>query len=103
MQPDPRRANSPHKQAVTASLPDREKAEDTIFSDTYRRNGRWNRVGRSMPKMRRKNQKKMKRRPVVRLLGRPGKPSPKLSGGSRRVATEIGEIVRKRAEAEAAI
>ena len=37
------------------------------------------------------------------MPGRPAKPSPKLSGGSRRVSAEIGEIVRKRAEAEAAI
>src|ERR1700704_4344611 len=34
---------------------------------------------------------------------RHAKPSPKLSGSSRRVSAEIGEIVRKRAEAEAAI
>ena len=40
---------------------------------------------------------------IVRIPGRPAKPSPKLPGRSRRVAAEIGEIVRKRAEAEAAI
>jgi diguanylate cyclase (GGDEF)-like protein/PAS domain S-box-containing protein len=40
---------------------------------------------------------------IARIPGRPAKPSPKLSGGGRRVAAEIGEIVRKRAEAEAAI
>ena len=40
---------------------------------------------------------------IVRVAGRPAKPSPKLSNGSRRVSTAIAEIVRKRAEAEAAI
>src|SRR5258705_2966538 len=47
--------------------------------------------------------KKLKRTAVARMPGRPVKPSPKLSGGARRTAREIGEIVRKRAEAEAAI
>ena len=56
-----------------------------------------------MPKMRPKSQKKIERRPAAHRPRRPGKPSPKLSGGRRRTATEIGEIVRKRAEAEAAI
>ncbi|MES2193526.1 MAG: EAL domain-containing protein [Pseudomonadota bacterium] len=40
---------------------------------------------------------------MTRNHGRPAKPSPKLSGKRRRVSVEIGEIVRKRAEAEAAI
>jgi len=40
---------------------------------------------------------------ITRIPGRPAKPSPKLAGVSRRAASEIGEIVRKRAEAEAAI
>jgi diguanylate cyclase (GGDEF)-like protein/PAS domain S-box-containing protein len=56
-----------------------------------------------MPKMRPKIRKKIKRRPAAQRPRRPGKPSPKLSGGRRRVATEIGEIVRKRAEAATAI
>ncbi|QWG23150.1 EAL domain-containing protein [Bradyrhizobium sediminis] len=47
--------------------------------------------------------KKSKHAAIARLPGRPAKPSPKLSPSSRRVAAEIGEIVRKRAEAEAAI
>ena len=37
------------------------------------------------------------------MPGRPVKPTPKLAGVRRRVASEIGELVRKRAEAEAAI
>ncbi|HZC94687.1 MAG TPA: EAL domain-containing protein [Bradyrhizobium sp.] len=37
------------------------------------------------------------------IPGRPAKPSPRLSASHRRVSAEIGEIVRKRAEAEAAI
>ena len=60
-----------------------------------------------MPKIRLKTNnktKKPKHAAITRISGRPAKPSPKLSGGaSRRVPTEIGEIVRKRAEAEAAI
>jgi diguanylate cyclase (GGDEF)-like protein/PAS domain S-box-containing protein len=40
---------------------------------------------------------------ITRNPGRPAKPSPKLGKSSRRVSAEIGEIVRKRAEAEAAI
>ena len=47
--------------------------------------------------------KKPKRAATPRIPGRPAKPSPKLAGGGRRVSAEIGEIVRKRAEAEAAI
>ena len=56
-----------------------------------------------MPKIRPKTAKKMKHAAIARIPGRPAKPSPKLSGGSRRVSVEIGEIVRKRAQAEAAI
>jgi diguanylate cyclase (GGDEF)-like protein/PAS domain S-box-containing protein len=56
-----------------------------------------------MPKIRPKTVKKTKHAAINRTPGRPAKPSPKLSGGSRRVSSEIGEIVRKRAEAEAAI
>ena len=56
-----------------------------------------------MPKIRPRSAKKLKRPAIARIPGRPAKPSPKLSGSSRRVAGEIGEIVRKRAEAEAAI
>jgi diguanylate cyclase (GGDEF)-like protein/PAS domain S-box-containing protein len=46
--------------------------------------------------------KKPKHAAVARTPGRPGKPIPKLSAGNR-VSVEIGELVRKRAEAEAAI
>jgi diguanylate cyclase (GGDEF)-like protein/PAS domain S-box-containing protein len=56
-----------------------------------------------MPTIRPKKINKPKRTAIVRIPGRPAKPSPKLAGGTRRVANEIGEIVRKRAEAEAAI
>jgi diguanylate cyclase (GGDEF)-like protein/PAS domain S-box-containing protein len=60
-----------------------------------------------MPKIRPKTNnktKKLKHPAITRIPGRPAKPIPKLSGGgSRRMPTEIGEIVRKRAEAEAAI
>ena len=56
-----------------------------------------------MPKIRPKTAKKLKHAAIVRIAGRPAKPSPKLSGNSRRVSAEIGEIVRKRAEAEVAI
>jgi diguanylate cyclase (GGDEF)-like protein/PAS domain S-box-containing protein len=56
-----------------------------------------------MPKMRPRKQKKQKHAAIARISGRPAKPAPKLAGGSRRVAAEIGEIVRKRAEDEAAI
>jgi diguanylate cyclase (GGDEF)-like protein/PAS domain S-box-containing protein len=53
--------------------------------------------------MRPRKLKKLKHAAIARIPGRPAKPSPKLSGGTRRVSVEIGEIVRKRAEAEAAI
>ncbi|HET6839749.1 MAG TPA: EAL domain-containing protein [Bradyrhizobium sp.] len=56
-----------------------------------------------MPKFRPRAAKKTKRSAIARIPGRPMKPSPKLSGSTRRVSVEIGEIVRKRAEAEAAI
>ncbi len=61
------------------------------------------RVGLGMSKVRPKKQKKLKHAPIARIPGRPTKPSPKLASGGRHVAAEIGEIVRKRAEAEAAI
>src|SRR5476651_1104873 len=62
------------------------------------------RVGaQAMPRIRPKTVKKLKHAAIARIPGRPAKPSPKLSGSSRRVSVEIGEIVRKRAEAEAAI
>jgi diguanylate cyclase (GGDEF)-like protein/PAS domain S-box-containing protein len=56
-----------------------------------------------MPRIRPKIVKKTKYAAINRTSGRPVKPSPKLSGGNRRASSEIGEIVRKRAEAEAAI
>ena len=56
-----------------------------------------------MPRVRPKTARKPKHAVLARIAGRPAKPSPKLSNGSRRLSTEIGEIVRKRAEAEAAI
>ena len=59
--------------------------------------------GVAMPKFRPKKTKRGKHAAIARIPGRPAKPSPKLVRGSRRVAAEIGEIVRKRAEAEAAI
>src|SRR5882762_2946712 len=63
------------------------------------------RVGRSavMPRFRPKTAKKPKHAAIARIPGRPAGPSPELSGRGRRVAAEIGEIVRKRAEAEAAV
>jgi diguanylate cyclase (GGDEF)-like protein/PAS domain S-box-containing protein len=56
-----------------------------------------------MPKIRPTTAKKPKRATIARIHGRPTKPRPKLSGSGRRAPVEIGEIVRKRAEAEAAI
>jgi diguanylate cyclase (GGDEF)-like protein/PAS domain S-box-containing protein len=56
-----------------------------------------------MPKIRPRTLKKLKHAAIARIPGRPAKPSPKLAGGGRRASAEIGEIVRKRAEAEAAI
>src|ERR1700687_3779338 len=56
-----------------------------------------------MPKIRPKPAKKLKHAAITRIPGQRAKPSPKLSGSGRRGAAEIGEIVRKRAEAETAI
>jgi diguanylate cyclase (GGDEF)-like protein/PAS domain S-box-containing protein len=56
-----------------------------------------------MPSNRHKKIKKLKHAAIPRMPGRPARPSPKLGPSSRRVSAEIGEIVRKRAEAEAAI
>jgi diguanylate cyclase (GGDEF)-like protein/PAS domain S-box-containing protein len=56
-----------------------------------------------MPKFRPKKTKRGKHAAIARIPGRPARPSPKLARNSRHVAAEIGEIVRKRAEAEAAI
>jgi len=56
-----------------------------------------------MPKIRPTTAKKLKRAAIARIHGRPAKPRPKLPGSRRRAPAEIGEIVRKRAEAEAAI
>jgi diguanylate cyclase (GGDEF)-like protein/PAS domain S-box-containing protein len=55
-----------------------------------------------MPRIRPKSVKKPKHAAISRIPGRPAKPLPKLTG-RRRASSEIGEIVRKRAEAEAAI
>ena len=56
-----------------------------------------------MPNMRPRKQKKLKHAAIPRIPGRPVKASPKLANRNRRVAGEIGEIVRRRAEAEAAV
>jgi diguanylate cyclase (GGDEF)-like protein/PAS domain S-box-containing protein len=57
-----------------------------------------------MPKFRPKKIRQAKHAAIARIPGRPAKPSPKLVlRRDRQVAAEIGEIVRKRAEAEAAI
>src|SRR3978361_1318885 len=56
-----------------------------------------------MQSIRPKPTKKRKHTAIARIPGRPSRPSPKLSSKGRRVSAEIGEIVRKRAEAEAAI
>ncbi len=56
-----------------------------------------------MPKSRPTTAKKIKRAATTRISGRPAKSRPKLPGSRRRAPVEIGEIVRKRAEAEAAI
>src|ERR1700682_185528 len=57
----------------------------------------------AMPKCRPTTAKKIKRAATARISGRPAKPRPKLPGSRRHASVEIGEIVRKRAEAEAAI
>ncbi|CAN7618442.1 EAL domain-containing protein [Bradyrhizobium sp. LjRoot220] len=56
-----------------------------------------------MPKMRPGTIKKPKQTSIARLFGRPTKPGPKRSGKRRQLPAERGEIVRTRAEAEAAI
>jgi diguanylate cyclase (GGDEF)-like protein/PAS domain S-box-containing protein len=57
-----------------------------------------------MPRIRPKTVKKVKHAAVASGGGRAAKPRPKRSSGSRRrISIEISEIVRKRAEAEAAI
>ena len=57
-----------------------------------------------MPRIRPRRQRSSKHAAIARVPGRPAKPSPKLPAyGGRRASAEIGEIVRKRAEAEAAI
>src|SRR5450631_4568569 len=56
-----------------------------------------------MPTIRPRTVKKRKHAAITRIPGRPAKPSPKLPGSRRRASVEIGEIVRKRAEAEAAV
>jgi diguanylate cyclase (GGDEF)-like protein/PAS domain S-box-containing protein len=56
-----------------------------------------------MPKFRPKKTKRGKHAAIARIPGRPARPSPGLVRGSGRAVAEIGEIVRKRAEAEAAI
>jgi diguanylate cyclase (GGDEF)-like protein/PAS domain S-box-containing protein len=55
-----------------------------------------------MPTIRRRK-KKTKHAAIVRVPGRPVKPAPKLASRRRQPMLEIGELVRKRAEAEAAI
>ncbi len=59
--------------------------------------------GVAMPTIRPKKKKKPKRAAIARIPGRPVKPVPKPGGVRRRAHSEIGEMVRKRAEAEAAI
>ena len=56
-----------------------------------------------MPNMRPRKQKKLKHAAILRIPGRPVKASPKPANRDRRVAGEIGEIVRRRAEVEAAV
>ncbi|WP_461356679.1 putative bifunctional diguanylate cyclase/phosphodiesterase [Bradyrhizobium sp. USDA 4454] len=56
-----------------------------------------------MPMMRPKKIKKPKQAKLSGPRGRRPKPIPRVSGGSRRTAVEIGELVRQRAQAEAAI
>src|SRR4051794_36763826 len=57
-----------------------------------------------MPKIRPRTRKRLKSpvTPRIRPTGRPGKPNPKLPMIGRQAVT-VGEVVRKRAEAEAAI
>ncbi|WGR99041.1 EAL domain-containing protein [Bradyrhizobium sp. ISRA443] len=55
-----------------------------------------------MPIMRPKKIKKPKQAAMHRRPGRQAKPAPNLPGSSQRAAAEIGELVRQRAQAEAA-
>jgi diguanylate cyclase (GGDEF)-like protein/PAS domain S-box-containing protein len=55
------------------------------------------------PKARPGKPKKLKHVAIARAKGRPGKPAPKLAAPRRRAAVELDELVRSRAEAEAAI
>src|SRR5262245_64444307 len=55
-----------------------------------------------MPTIRPKK-KKTKHAAIARVPGRPVRPTPKLEGRRRQLSLEVGEMVRKRAEAEAAI
>jgi diguanylate cyclase (GGDEF)-like protein/PAS domain S-box-containing protein len=57
----------------------------------------------AMPNLRPRTTKRSKPATIARAGGRPAKAGPKTSGSSRRMPAQIGEIVRKRAEAEAAI
>ncbi|MGY3583759.1 diguanylate cyclase (GGDEF)-like protein/PAS domain S-box-containing protein [Bradyrhizobium sp. USDA 4341] len=61
------------------------------------------RVGRAVPMMRPKKNKKPKQAKLSGPRGRRVRPMPKMSGSSRRTAVEIGELVRQRAQADAAI
>ncbi|MGY4317941.1 diguanylate cyclase (GGDEF)-like protein/PAS domain S-box-containing protein [Bradyrhizobium sp. JR3.5] len=61
------------------------------------------RVGRAIPMMRPKKTKKPKQAKLSGPRGRRVRPMPKMSGSSRRTAVEIGELVRQRAQADAAI
>ena len=61
------------------------------------------RVGRAIAMMRPKKIKKPKQAKLSGPRGRRVRPMPKMSGSSRRSAVEIGELVRQRAQADAAI
>jgi diguanylate cyclase (GGDEF)-like protein/PAS domain S-box-containing protein len=58
-----------------------------------------------MPRVRPQTPKRLKSQPVkcTRPLGRTGKPTPRLAAKRDRQVVAVGEVVRKRAEAEAAI
>src|SRR3984893_13964052 len=56
-----------------------------------------------MPKIRPRSAKKLKRPAIARIPGRPAKPSPQIRAVGDHASVETGEIVRRRAEAEAAI
>jgi diguanylate cyclase (GGDEF)-like protein/PAS domain S-box-containing protein len=56
-----------------------------------------------MPRIRLTKPKKQKHAAIIRIPGRAAKPTPKLARSGRRGPAEIGDIVRKLAEAEAAI